>query len=163
MKLSLLTGEDARRDSRHKVLLRGKMRAGALPSEVCVRDVSRRGLLLQAAAPPRPGTIVEIIVAKRSIVGRVRWAKGRRFGMELSPPISVEAFLTPGSISTGLHTQRKPAPSRRHGQSRHQSAQIQFAAIVVAGAIALGWIGSLAYEGASQSSRTIASALDASS
>ena len=164
MQLALLSNHDSRREARYKVLLRGRMRAGGLPVEVCVRDVSRRGLLLQAATPPRPGTVVEVMVARRSIVGRVRWSKDRRFGMELNPPISVDAFLAAavgGSSAPEPSAPRPAHPKKRHDAeaAKRQSAQMQFAAIVVLGLIAALWMSSLAHEAATRSSETIAAAL----
>lgn len=164
MQLALLSNHDSRREARYKVLLRGRMRAGGLPAEVCVRDISSRGLLLQSAAPPRPGTIVEVLVAKRSIVGRLRWAKDRRFGIELSPPISVDALLAAAVNASSTPEGPSPRPIERQKprnseSARRQAAQMQFAAFVILTAIAAVWMSSIVHEAATRSSETISAAL----
>lgn len=166
MQLSLLSSHDSRREARYKVLLRGRMHAGGLPSEICVRDISRRGLLVQAAKAPEHGTVVEVVVGRRSIIGRVRWAKQRRFGIELSPPISVDGLLADalgGSTAEEPFAPeaRRPKRVRMHDSdaARRQASQMQFAAIAVLPLVAALWIGSLAHEAATKSSQTIASSL----
>lgn len=81
------------REQRRKVLIRARMRAGGPPAEVCIRDISTKGLMLQANAPPPRGTYIEIVGAEQTIVGRVVWAKDRRFGMHTCDAIDVAAAL----------------------------------------------------------------------
>ena len=61
--------------------------------DVCIRDISTKGLMLQADAAPPRGTYVEIVGAEQTIVGRVVWAKDRRFGMHCCDPIDVAATI----------------------------------------------------------------------
>jgi len=61
--------------------------------EVCIRDISSRGLMLQGAAPPPRGTYVEIVGAEQTIVGCVIWSKDRRFGVRTRDRIDVSAAI----------------------------------------------------------------------
>ena len=81
------------REQRRKVLIRAKMRAGGSPLDVCIRDISAKGLMIQAAAPPPRGTYVEIVGADQTIVGRVVWMKDRRCGIHTCDPIDVTAAI----------------------------------------------------------------------
>lgn len=58
------------------------MRVEGRWTDVCIRDISSRGLLVQAAVAPVRGDYIEIFRADRAIVGRVVWNKDRRFGVQ---------------------------------------------------------------------------------
>ena len=83
-----------RKDPRIKVVVRVRMRAGAMPSDACIRDVSSRGLLVQAGAPPVRGTLIELVGPFAPIVGRVVWTKGHRFGVQTQDRINVSALIS---------------------------------------------------------------------
>jgi hypothetical protein len=70
------------REEREKVVLRATMRADGLPVDVCVRDISSFGMMLQAGSPPPRGTYVEIETDHEIVVGRVIWARDRKFGIK---------------------------------------------------------------------------------
>jgi hypothetical protein len=69
------------REARHPVLIRGRMRAGGTPEDVCVRNISNNGMMLQAHSAPETGTYVEVQLPDEVVVGRVMWASDRRFGI----------------------------------------------------------------------------------
>jgi hypothetical protein len=81
------------REHRRKVSIRANMRAGGPRMDVCIRDISSRGLMLQASVPPPRGTYVEIIGAEQTIVGCVIWTKDRRFGVRTRDRIDVSAAI----------------------------------------------------------------------
>ena len=70
------------RGLRKKVLLRAQVRAGPTWSDACIVNISWRGLGLQAAKPPQPGTYVELRTGAYTTVARVAWAKQHRFGLQ---------------------------------------------------------------------------------
>lgn len=96
-------GGPVHRGPRRKVLLRAEMRAGGPKMDICIRDVSTRGMLVQAGVPPPRGTYVEIVTAGVPIVGKVVWAGNRRFGIAMRDPIDVRGFVErierPGAAS----------------------------------------------------------------
>ena len=62
------------RETRQKVVLPARMRAGAGAVDVCIRDVSSRGMLIQAGVPPptaAAGALVTAPVGTKS----VQWVK----------------------------------------------------------------------------------------
>lgn len=81
------------REHRRKVLIRAKMRAGGLPIDACIRDVSSKGLMVQTKVPPPRGTYVEIITAGQTIVGRVVWGKDMRFGISTRDKIHIDMMV----------------------------------------------------------------------
>ena len=70
------------RDERHQVLLSARMRGDGPTFDVSIRNVSSRGMLIRAAAPPKVGSYVEVITDEVSAVGRVTWRNGTSFGIQ---------------------------------------------------------------------------------
>jgi hypothetical protein len=132
------------REHRRKVLIRGKMRAGGPQTEICIRDLSSRGLMAQAHAAPARGAYVEIIVADQPIVGRVVWAKDRRFGIRTNDPLNVLALIhrIPAAPSRALPSSRPrrtvPAAARQGASSSRALGNIMQFALIAAFAVALG-------------------------
>ena len=134
---SMLSGGRRPRADRIQVLLRARMRAQGRSRQVCVRNISARGMLIQAPEAQPRGTYVEVAVGPHLVVARVVWSKGRRFGIFSQDPIDVEAIVHGRtSRSAGFHAaggrsrERRavPAgPAHRLMQSRHQSRLFQYA------------------------------------
>lgn len=118
------SGWRERRDVRHPVLVRARMRAGGLPADVCIRDVSVRGACIVSAAPPVRGTIVELSGSCAPIVGRVVWVTGQRFGIEVRGRINVPAFVSQQKpIRSGPPAPHElVAPPGTQGFARHLSS-----------------------------------------
>ncbi|HTU09935.1 MAG TPA: PilZ domain-containing protein [Allosphingosinicella sp.] len=136
------------REPRQKVVLPAKMRAGAGQMEVCIRDISSRGMLVQAGTPPPRGTYVEILRPGCAIAGRVVWTKHHKFGILAQGRISVAAVLerrkvprpgggTPPTNQGGaIGIKPQADPAQRAARARARAAVLQYAA--VGGAAALG-------------------------
>jgi hypothetical protein len=132
------------REPRQKVVLPAKMRSGAAQVDVCIRDVSSRGMLLQAGTPPPRGTYVEILRPGYAIVARVVWAREHRFGVLARERISLASVLDrrsairPGPsllppLNQGARGRRRSPPAPPDAErSRARSAFFQFAALVLA-------------------------------
>lgn len=140
------------RGPRRKVLVRARMRGHGAPVDVCVRDVSARGMLVQAASPPPRGAFVELSGGGLPIVGQVVWAKDRRFGVStretLYPDHFVEDFGNPNApyrgASAATRTRAGWRATRRSGGydgSRAAGSLMQYAAAVLLFAAAAGGIG----------------------
>lgn len=86
-------GATAHRGPRRKVLLRARMRAGGPKVDICIRDLSTRGMLVQSAAPPPRGTYVEIVCDGLPIVGKVVWSGDRRFGVATRDAMDVDVVV----------------------------------------------------------------------
>lgn len=140
------------RGERRKVLVRARMRGNGPPVDVCIRDVSARGMLVQAGTPPPRGTFVELSGGGLPVVGQVVWAKDRRFGVQtrdtLYPANFVEDFGKPDAVHRGPSAatatrngwRAKPKPGD-HAGSQAMANFVQFAAaaavfIAAAGGIA---------------------------
>jgi hypothetical protein len=124
------------REQRRKVLIRAKMRAGGQPIDVCIRDISSKGLMIQAHAPPARGTYVEIVGADYEVVGRVVWVRERRFGIRTREPMNILAMI--GGAPAGpsprvpLPKPGRPAPAvarQSAGSSRALGKAMEFAMI----------------------------------
>jgi hypothetical protein len=132
------------REPRHKVLVRARMYAGGGWHDTCILNVSSRGLLLQAAAPPVKGTYLEIRRGPVTIMARVMWTKSHRFGVKTQDLVRLEAITpeaptpTPGQVDRRNDRRSKPgARLSEHDSSRQRGRLIEYgfaAALAAAGA-----------------------------
>ena len=131
------------RENRQKVMIKARMRLGASWHDVCILNVSRRGLGIQAASAPARGTYVEIRRGHAEIVARVIWAKGHRAGLQSQDPIFLQALmqdvpandqLRPVSGGTAFVDRRRtPRPARKsHDESRLAARTMEFACMAIA-------------------------------
>lgn len=133
--------------------MRARMRAGGPAIDVCVRDISSRGLLVQASTPPPRGTYVELLWQDQRIVGRVIWGNDRRFGVRTSDPVNVWAMLR--GIPAGASRQSGPpkpavrsyagARARADGY-RPLAKAMEFAAICALAVSLVAGVGVAAFE-----------------
>jgi hypothetical protein len=138
------------REERRKVLLRARMHSDAGWSDIAVRNISRRGMLICARQTLKPGDYVEIRRASYTIVARIVWAKDEQLGVRSQDPIDVGGLI---SVATGeqpggtaksgqLVTERRMADRQtttdRIQQSRQLSSRFQFI-LLGAAAVAAAW------------------------
>lgn len=131
------------------------MRNGASWHDVCILNVSKRGLGIQAADPPARGTYLEICRGRHVIIARVMWAKGHRAGLQAQDSIFVDALVNepvqsraqPAGVGDAQLVERRKAPrpiQQRHDQSRLAGRAFEFACFVlVAGALGLTAFGAV--------------------
>jgi hypothetical protein len=149
------------REARHAVLIRARMRAGGPAADVCVRNVSSRGMLLQAHEVPAPGSYVEILLPDAVVVGRVMWAAERRFGIRARDRIPVDRLI-------GGHKRQSAdtAANLQSGQpgvtgvqvrrdARFVARSMQFLFVALCGAAAAGLIALAAFRALSSVSDKI--------
>lgn len=146
------------------------MRSEAGHSDICIRDISSRGMLVQAATAPPRGTYVEILRPGGSVTARVVWSKDRRFGLQSRDRIDMDAILdrrrtqragdsTVPAVQMG-EPQRAPALARGV-MSRHISSSIQFGFLVMLAAIGAMTLGAGIYAGLSGALGSVSAALAA--
>jgi PilZ domain len=129
-----LQGAEHRAEDRTRALVRATLRGDGDEREACILDVSSRGLLLTAAAPPPRGAFVELVVGRHSLIGQVKWSSQRRFGLVLRERISVVGLLSGDGEAIKL------APRRQQGKQRRRIAEgtaplarmIQFGMLIAA-------------------------------
>ena len=132
------------REPRRQVFFRARMRAEGAFSDVCIRNISSRGMLLQTAVPPSRGSYVEIFCQRHTIVARVVWVQDRRFGVYTREKMDVGAVLGEGgSVDRRSPNQTSPNLGRRatdvqqrFERSRRFSAIFEFGSLI-AGSTAL--------------------------
>ena len=157
------------REPRRQVLIHARMRAGTAWVDVCIRNMSSRGLLGQTQDPPLPGTYVEIRRGAHVIIGRCVWRKDRDFGVRTQDKLNVDAIIAePVTSGAGQYPpERRSDPERiRPGnlarqldRSRQTSAAIQFLFVVCLGMVAAGLAASLVHEILSRPIRVIETGL----
>lgn len=141
------------REERRKVMVKARMRNGAYWHDVCIVNVSTRGLGVQAADPPLRGTYLEICRGRHVIVARVMWSKGHRAGLKSQDSIFVDALVNEPvdaparSIGCGRPVERRRVARRvqqRHDQSRLAGRAFEFACFVLmAGALGMTAFGAV--------------------
>ena len=126
------------------------MRTGAVWHEVCIVNLSSRGLGIQAADPPLRGTYVEICRGRHVIVARVMWTKGHRAGLQSQDLIFVQGLIheaitaKPEPRYDGARPverrHRARTAAQRHEDSRIAARAAEFAFIAFLG-IGMGVLG----------------------
>jgi hypothetical protein len=143
------------------------MRAGGRPVDVCIRDVSLRGVCVVTARPPPRGTIVELSGPSAPIVGEVIWSSERRFGVAVGGRIDVRRLLALRTSDPPPH-QTVPLPAYARAplpkpcsadDSRNAGRAMQFVFTALLGVAAAALIGQLVYENLAAATDRISAAL----
>jgi hypothetical protein len=126
-------------------MIKARMRVGASWNDVCILNMSARGLSMQAAAPPERGTYLEIRRGQHEILGWVVWARNHRFGVRTQDELAIDNIIRmpDGPVAAplaaeGLNLDRRlegRCATERHEDSRILSRAMDFAMI---GAFAAG-------------------------
>jgi hypothetical protein len=82
-----------RRNKRSLVLIKAKVRTERGTVEVCLRNLSRNGALLEADVPPPEGTEVVFERGETVAPARVAWVSKGRFGIQFDIPIEESEVL----------------------------------------------------------------------
>jgi hypothetical protein len=128
------------REPRQKVMIKARMRVSATWNDVCILNISARGMSLQAAAPPPRGTYLEVRRGAHEILARVVWVNHHRFGVRTQESLDVDAVINQPdrsaapalAIAAGVVPDRRRAPrslAERHECSRMLSRAMEFAVI----------------------------------
>ncbi len=125
-------------EDRTQVMIRAVFRSESSESEVCVLDISTRGLSASTAQPPKRGEFVELIVGKNSLVGQVKWSGERRFGVAFRERISVIGAISgaEGAITLKEQAQARKSAARPDTSEVSKGRKAEFLIMVAAGAMA---------------------------
>ncbi len=126
-------GERARVELRTRATVRAQIRDSQGSREICVIDISTRGMLATAARPPVRGDFIELTIGANKLAGQVAWSSERRFGVTLRERVSVSAVAEGGK--------RKIELERSLGVARRRTGTI---AGLLANPALLGRVGQLA-------------------
>ena len=123
------------REKRTAVRLSARMRSDEGWSDVQIRNVSPRGMLLHANAAPGAGGYVE--VRPVAIVARIVWSDGATFGVRAQDRIDLKALIEASRArAAGANgeqpVERRAAPRAEVERSRRAGHLMQYAAIVTA-------------------------------
>ena len=110
------------REQRRRVLIRARMRVSATWSDVCILNISSRGMQLQTAKAPARGAYVEIRRGMHVIVGCVAWAKNHRFGVKSQDVMFIDAIVAEPGDGESRHGPVAPVPPERRAAPRKTSA-----------------------------------------
>lgn len=152
------------REPRSKVVLSAQIRLDGRWSQVTIRDLSSRGMLLSSRTPPRPGTYFEISGPGASFVARTVWVNGDKFGVRIQDRIDVEGAVRSGALKVTESPNFEPAapaPKRAANQNdaRHRGRLFEHGSMVVAGFTAAAVIALLIFSVLSTPFRAIAETL----
>ena len=118
-----MVGDKPRVEDRTKVTMRATLRDRGPQRDICILDVSTRGVLATTANPPKFGEFVEILVNDKSLIGHVKWSGTRRFGIALQDRISVINFISEKRGSIKLPKRRSAVAVSRGAVAIHDDSQ----------------------------------------
>jgi len=132
-------------EPRVRAMVRARLRDREGEREVCIIDVSTRGILATGASPPKRAEIIEISPGNNFLTGEVKWASERRFGIALRERVSVAAMVEGGKGKVQLASSVGQA-QRRQGlwQALTDNPQMLGRAVQMGGMLlvilAAGWL-----------------------
>jgi hypothetical protein len=115
------------------------MFANADWTNVTIRNVSSRGMLLETAIPLRRGTYLEVRRGPAVIVGRTVWATGQQAGIQTQDIILIDKLISgsraavpaAGRLQNGVVIERRSAvrPPQSFERSKVLARASEFAAV----------------------------------
>ena len=129
-----------KREDRVPVAIAARMRAGAGWTDIVIRNVSPRGMLVRAGCPTTPGTYVEIRRGRLVVAARAVWANGDMVGIRLQDPIQLDALC--GGVARMPDNDAAPiaAPARSlralADRSREHGRMLQYLLLLIGTAVA---------------------------
>lgn len=139
-------GDKPRVELRVRAMVRARLRDACGERDVCIIDVSTKGLLLTAAVPPVRGEFVEIHIGRNRLAGQVKWSGNHRFGLSLRERVSIAAMVEGGTQTVALARSVGQARARNsmgdalRGNPQMLGRMVDFALRLVAVA-AVAWAG----------------------
>ena len=113
------------------------MRADKGWSDIVIRNISPRGMLIKSASPPLSGAYVEIRCARLTAVGRAVWAKDNLIGIRLQDRLQIDALL---GVAAKARIGNPPAEARAYPprslagiaeRSRDRARKFQYLALLL--------------------------------
>lgn len=109
---STTTAGGKREAKRARVLLAARLRTEAGVIEARLRDLSRKGALVECAVMPPAGTTLVFERGETAVPAHVAWAAGGRAGLQFDYLIDESELL----VHIGRRTEQ-PTPTPRYGRS----------------------------------------------
>jgi len=125
------------RELRRRVVLPARLRSGAMWSDICILNISSRGLMVQSSRLGSEGSQVELYRGSHVIIARVVWREGARAGLRAEDRVPVEEILSAdASPATRLTVEGQPVERRRAVRrpavdSRLRGRAMEFVAVSV--------------------------------
>lgn len=118
------------REPRLTCVIKARMRLDGTWKDVCIRNISSRGMLIQAASALPRGTYVEVYRGRHVIVARVAWSKDHRFGIFTQERLNIDAVLQEPDLSgVNYKEASKTQPSyERRERARPSDADLKWRA-----------------------------------
>lgn len=82
-----------RESSRKSLFAAAVLCFGEARASVRIRNISRRGALIECPDPPEAGTALRLVRGSLSAVGRIRWTEGKKAGLAFAGQIDVAGWL----------------------------------------------------------------------
>jgi hypothetical protein len=154
------------------------MRLGPAWTDVCIRNISARGLMVTAAIAAPRGTYVELRRGRHIVVAQIVWTRDNSFGLHTQDRLPVDAIVAEPD-RTGLDFKRAVAaqprfdrraaprreaatcPPQRSERSRMAARAMEFAATAMAGGVFASLIALAVVQAVSGPMATIGGALNA--
>ncbi|MFN3676570.1 MAG: PilZ domain-containing protein [Sphingomonas pseudosanguinis] len=147
------------REARRQVLIACRMKSATGWGDVCIHNISSRGMMIASDAALFPGAYIEIRRGQQTVIGRVVWQRERFSGVRTQDAIDIDALLreprlqqAPSQGSGGdrrRDADRQPLPkpandriaieidaARRIERSQAISSRLQFSALCLFGLVA---------------------------
>jgi hypothetical protein len=109
-------------------MIKARIRVGATWNDVCILNISPRGLSMQASAPPPRGTYLEVRRGAHEIMACVMWANHHRFGVRTQDVLPIEHIINHPDRAGAAHCSDEPIPERRHSPrsaaERHETSRM---------------------------------------
>jgi hypothetical protein len=148
------------REERISVMIPSRMRVSNHWSDVCIRNISSRGLLVASSNPPGLGSYVEIRRGSHIIVARAVWTSGNYCGLRSQEKLPIQRIISEPcrakrpevAIDGAPFVERRAAARSRDSLAEREQRSRRFASLfqfAVFGALALGgagWAATSVYE-----------------
>lgn len=109
-----------KREHRIATLAPARLKHGLIWSDVMVRNVSRRGMMLELRNPPARGTFVELRRGKTVVIGQILWARDDQCGLRAQDVIDITDFLA----ERGKRAPWRPGDTDRRYTPRRRATDI---------------------------------------
>lgn len=167
------------REERISVIIPSRMRVANCWSDVCIRNISSRGLLVASNDPPPLGSYVEIRRGTQIIVARAVWTRGQYFGLRSQEKLPVQQIISeprltsrpqvavadgaaPGERRSDRRRTTGEDIAAREERSRRFASAFQFTLFGAAGLGVAAWAATSVYAMLGSPLGTIGSALGGS-
>ena len=101
------------REARRRVMVAARMRTQDGWSDVLIRNVSSRGMLIETGTVAPRDKYVEVRSGSHAMVGRVCWRNASQFGIQTQDRVDIDGLAQRPSTPAKRGTPRPPQEDRR--------------------------------------------------